>query len=80
MATCGVATHAARQAPLLFPGASETLTKLRFPFPRYFVDAVFQGYREARRHVETMVTLMEIMAFRSKFPCFVKDPVTPIKK
>ena len=31
-----------------------------------------QGFKTAHAHGETVITLMEIMSFQSKFPCFVK--------
>lgn len=31
-----------------------------------------QGFKAARAHAETVLTLMEIMSFQSKFPCFVQ--------
>ena len=31
-----------------------------------------QGFKAARAHAETVLTLMEIVSFQSKFPCFVQ--------
>jgi hypothetical protein len=31
-----------------------------------------QGFKAARAHAETVLTLLEIMSFQSKFPCFVQ--------
>ncbi len=31
-----------------------------------------QGFKAARAHAETVLTLMEINGFKSKFPCFVQ--------
>lgn len=39
---------------------------------RYYVELIYKGFKVARQHAETLLTLMEIMAFQSKFPCFVK--------
>jgi len=40
--------------------------------PRYYKELMVQGFKTAHAHAETVITLMEIMSFQSKFPCFVK--------
>jgi hypothetical protein len=39
---------------------------------RYFRKLMVDGFRVAHTHGETVLTLMEIMNFQSKFPAFVK--------
>lgn len=54
---------------------SSTLT---FPFVpllpllSYYKELMVQGFKTAHAHAETVICLMEIMSFQSKFPCFVK--------
>lgn len=42
------------------------------PAFKYYQDLIFRAFKVARQHAETLLTLMEIMSFQSKFPCFVK--------
>ena len=39
---------------------------------KYYKDLMVQGFKAAHAHIETVLTLMEIMSFQSKFPCFVQ--------
>jgi len=42
---------------------------------RRFCDGCVQAMREARRHGDTICTLVEIAGTRSNFPCFMQTPV-----
>lgn len=45
---------------------------------KYFTDLCIKGAIAARKHAETIFTLVEVMSFHSKLPCFAISGVTPL--
>ncbi|KAF1331972.1 Phosphatidylinositol 3 and 4-kinase-like protein, partial [Globisporangium splendens] len=43
---------------------------------KYFSELCVQGARAARKHAETIYTLVEVMSLHSKLPCFTGNPAT----
>lgn len=43
---------------------------------QYFSDLCVQGALAARKHGETIYTLVEVMSLHSKLPCFVGNPAS----
>uniref|UniRef100_K3WPJ9 1-phosphatidylinositol 4-kinase n=1 Tax=Globisporangium ultimum (strain ATCC 200006 / CBS 805.95 / DAOM BR144) TaxID=431595 RepID=K3WPJ9_GLOUD len=41
---------------------------------KYFTELCVQGARAARKHAETIYTLVEVMSLHSKLPCFTGNP------
>ncbi|KAG7376840.1 Phosphatidylinositol 4-kinase beta [Phytophthora pseudosyringae] len=45
---------------------------------QYFTDLCVQGALAARKHAETIYTLVEVMSYHSKLPCFVGGAAGPL--
>lgn len=52
-----------------------------------YIDLMYEGLKVARKHAETIIVLVEIMGYKSNFPCFrqpscygVKNVVKQLKK
>ncbi|KAH7482323.1 Phosphatidylinositol 4-kinase [Phytophthora ramorum] len=45
---------------------------------QYFIDLCVQGALAARKHAETIYTLVEVMSYHSKLPCFVGGAAGPL--
>ncbi|KAG6623984.1 phosphatidylinositol 3 and 4-kinase-like protein [Phytophthora cinnamomi] len=45
---------------------------------QYFTDLCVQGALAARKHAETIYTLVEVMSYHSKLPCFVGGASGPL--
>ncbi|KAG7379398.1 Phosphatidylinositol 4-kinase beta [Phytophthora boehmeriae] len=45
---------------------------------QYFIDLCVQGALAARKHAETIYTLVEVMSYHSKLPCFAAGVAGPL--
>ncbi|RLN66625.1 hypothetical protein BBJ29_003862 [Phytophthora kernoviae] len=45
---------------------------------QYFIDLCVQGALAARKHAETIYTLVEVMSYNSKLPCFAAGVAGPL--
>lgn len=45
---------------------------------QYFIDLCVQGALAARKHAETIYTLVEVMSYHSKLPCFAGGVAGPL--
>ncbi|POM62571.1 Phosphatidylinositol 3 and 4-Kinase-like protein [Phytophthora palmivora] len=45
---------------------------------QYFTDLCVQGALAARKHADTIYTLVEVMSYHSKLPCFIGGATSPL--